>query len=109
MIVVAIIMLRPPTRTTLFPYTTLFRSMNACINNLRQIDGAGQQWALETKQNTNATPVFSDVSPYWKSTRLYSSHLGTANVASSYTLRTVSSKPTCQILSKHVLPVDTTG
>jgi len=27
---------------------------NACINNLRQIDGSVQQWALENKQAASA-------------------------------------------------------
>ena len=37
---------------------------NACINNLRQIDGAKQQWALENKVATNATPGDTDIQPY---------------------------------------------
>ena len=39
---------------------------NICINNLRQIDAAKQQWALETKQGTNATPVYSAIKDYMK-------------------------------------------
>src|SRR5262245_54264603 len=31
---------------------------NACINNLRQIDGAKQQWGLENNQETNACPTW---------------------------------------------------
>src|SRR5512146_2045162 len=31
-------------------------SLNACINDLRQIDAMKQQWALDTKQ-TNGAPV----------------------------------------------------
>ncbi len=37
---------------------------NACINNLRQIDSAKQQWALETHQNGVATPVASNIASY---------------------------------------------
>src|SRR5947207_15043546 len=36
---------------------------NACINNLRQIDSAKQQWALETRQATNATPSVQEIAP----------------------------------------------
>ena len=42
--------------------------MNACINNLRQIDGAIQQWALETKQAANAAVTHAGgLVPYLKS------------------------------------------
>ena len=37
---------------------------NACINNLRQIDGAAQSWALENKKTSSATYTLSDVKPY---------------------------------------------
>jgi hypothetical protein len=39
---------------------------NACINNLRQIDGAKEQWALETHQPTNAPVIVSAVNQYIK-------------------------------------------
>lgn len=37
---------------------------NACINNLRQIDGAKQQWALETNAAADAMPAAADISLY---------------------------------------------
>src|SRR6266705_5770531 len=37
-----------------------------CINNLRQIDGAKQQWALENHKTTNDMPIWEDVRPYFK-------------------------------------------
>jgi prepilin-type N-terminal cleavage/methylation domain-containing protein len=37
---------------------------NACINNLREIDGAKQQWALETGKNSTATPSSTEIQPY---------------------------------------------
>jgi hypothetical protein len=39
-------------------------SYNACINNLRQLDGAKVQWALENNKPTNAIPTWKDVMPY---------------------------------------------
>ena len=39
---------------------------NACINNLRQIDGAVQTWALENKAAATATVAFTDISSYLK-------------------------------------------
>src|ERR1041385_7869728 len=38
-----------------------------CINNLRQINAAVQQWALENKKNPSAPVTEGDVSPYLKS------------------------------------------
>ena len=39
---------------------------SACVNNLRQIDGAAQTWALETKQPANGTYTLADLIPYIK-------------------------------------------
>src|SRR6201987_6387194 len=67
MIVVAIIGLLAAIAIPNFVRARTTSQMNACINNLRQIDGAAQQWALETKQATNAVPAFTDISGYLKS------------------------------------------
>jgi|GEM_PF-346480 len=37
---------------------------NKCINNLRQLDGAIQQWALENKKDADALVTANDVAPY---------------------------------------------
>jgi hypothetical protein len=39
---------------------------NACINNLRQIDGAKEQWALEHKKEAGDLIVMSEVDEYFK-------------------------------------------
>jgi hypothetical protein len=39
-----------------FVRTRTYPCQNACINNLRQIDGAKEQWALENKKK-EGTPV----------------------------------------------------
>src|SRR5205085_7117437 len=54
MLVVAVIGVQA---ATLIPYFVKARTTaqkNACINNLRQIDGAKEQWALEQKQKAGA-------------------------------------------------------
>jgi hypothetical protein len=38
--------------------------MAACINNLRQIDGAKQQWALENNKTSNDVPTMDDLRIY---------------------------------------------
>ncbi len=37
---------------------------NACVNNLRMLDAAKEQWALETNQPDGATPTADDVRVY---------------------------------------------
>ena len=64
MIVVAIIGLLAAIAIPNFVHARTTSQMNACINNLRQIDGAKQQWALENKVNQTATPQASDIQPY---------------------------------------------
>jgi hypothetical protein len=39
---------------------------NTCINFLRQIDGAKQQWALEKNQTDDAVPTVRNLLPYLK-------------------------------------------
>jgi len=109
MIVVAIIGLLAAIAIPNFVRARTTSQMNACINNLRQIDGAKQQWALETKQATNATPVISDLVPYLKNSVTCPAGGSAATFGSSYTINDVSTKPACQILAAtHVLPADTT-
>src|ERR1035438_9264582 len=36
---------------------------NACVSNLRWIDGAMQQWALDNRKTTNDAPTWADVRP----------------------------------------------
>ena len=110
MIVVAIIGLLAAIAIPNFVRARETSQMNACINNLRQIDGAKQQWALETKQATNATPAFADISGYLKSAVVCPAGGAAANFASSYTINSVDVRPACQInAARHVLPADTSG
>ena len=64
MIVVAIIGLLAAIAIPNFVKARTTSQTNACINNLRQLDGAKQQWALETKAASTATPTSANVMPY---------------------------------------------
>ena len=67
MIVVAIIGLLAAIAIPNFVKARASAQANACINNLRQIDGAAQQWALERGQSTGATIHYpGDLTPYIK-------------------------------------------
>ena len=64
MIVVAIIGLLAAIAIPNFVKARRTSQTNACINNLRQIDGAKQQWALETKATANTAPSEAAIAPY---------------------------------------------
>ena len=108
MIVVAIIGLLAAIAIPNFVRARTQSQKNACINNLRQIDGSVQQWALENKAASTATVSFGAISGYLKNSVICPS--GGTTFANSYTLNGVTGKPVCQKdATNHVLPVDTTS
>src|SRR6185295_1218887 len=64
MIVVAIIGLLAAIAIPNFIRARATSQTNACINNLRQIDGAVQQWALENNKASTDAVGLTDVQPY---------------------------------------------
>lgn len=64
MIVVAIIGLLAAIAIPNFLRARQTSQTNACINNLRQIDSAKQQWALENGKGASATPTPSNIEVY---------------------------------------------
>ncbi len=97
MIVVAIIGLLASIAIPNFVKARTTAQMNACISNLRQIDGAIQQWALDTKQSDTATVTAADVLPYLKNSVTCPAGGSGATFASCYSVTTVQAKPTCLI------------
>jgi hypothetical protein len=74
---------------------------NACINNLRQIDGAKNEWALENNK-TNGTPVTeADIKPYIKLGA--GGNLPKCPAGGTYTIGPVGEPPTCSV-PRHKLP-----
>ena len=108
MIVVAIIGLLAAIAIPNFVRARTQSQKNACINNLRQIDGAVQQWALELKKAPDASPGFTDISGYLKNSVICPA--GGTSFGDSYVLNGVTNKPTCKKDStNHVLPSDTSS
>ena len=66
MIVVAIIGLLAAIAIPSFVRARQSTQANTCLNNLRLIDGAKDQYALENGQATGAACTAADVSPYLK-------------------------------------------
>jgi prepilin-type N-terminal cleavage/methylation domain-containing protein len=111
MIVVAIIGLLAAIAIPNFVRARTTSQMNACINNLRLIDSAKQQWALEQRQGNAGAPTGTDLQPYLghgSAGELPACPADPANAwASSYNgnVNNVSVKPTCSIVpATHVLP-----
>jgi hypothetical protein len=74
---------------------------NACINNLRQIDAAKQQWALEKNKTEAAVPTVQDIAPYLKLDA--NGNIPGCPSGGTYTLNAVGELPSCSIPG-HVLP-----
>src|SRR5436853_5689423 len=73
------LMIRRPPRSTLFPYTTLFRSIpGGPLHTNFKIDDQGEYLALVQPNGVTIATQFSPTFPAQdrKSTRLNSSHLG---------------------------------
>ncbi|MDB6065335.1 MAG: type pilus biosis protein [Pedosphaera sp.] len=102
MIVVAIIGLLATIAIPNFVRARLQAQRSACINNLRQLDGAKQTWALENKAGQTATPSLANVQPY-----MGRGSAGTAptcpadsqgTFTTSYSLNDLQTAPACLIL-----------
>ena len=104
MIVVAIIGLLAAIAIPNFVRARTTAQMNACINNLRQIDGAKQQWALESKASGTTAPTEANIGPYLGRSGSTTNVLCPASgavtgFASSYSINALDVAPTCLIVS----------
>ena len=100
MIVVAIIGLLAAIAIPNFVRARTTSQMNACINNLRQIDGAKEQYAMANNKGAGDTVDMAALVPtYIKSTPKCPA--GTA----AYTLGAIGTNPACAVdAANHVLP-----
>ena len=74
---------------------------NSCINNLRLIDSAKQQWALEHHKRNTDTPTGEDLTPYLG--RGPAGQFPRCPQGGTYIIGSVGEKPRCSIPG-HVLP-----
>src|SRR5687767_900357 len=98
MIVVAIIGLLAAIAIPNFIKAREASQKNACIANLKQIDGAKNTWALEQKKVSTDSPGDGDIF----GATLYIREKPGCPANGSYTLGTVSAKPLCS-LGNHTL------
>src|SRR5260221_1836672 len=103
MIVVAIIGLLAAIAIPNFVRARTTSQTNACINNLRQIDGAKQQWALENHATSTSTVTSTLLMPYLGRGTTGSYPLCPA--LGTYTIGDVSTPPACSLsVNGHLLP-----
>jgi hypothetical protein len=67
---------------------------NTCINHLRLIDGAKQQWALENGKSLNNIPTWEDIKPYLGRG---GSGIPLCPAGGTYQLNSVAQNPTCTV------------
>ncbi|MGA2243605.1 MAG: type II secretion system protein [Verrucomicrobiota bacterium] len=107
MIVVAIIGLLAAIAIPNFVKARSTSQANACINNLRQIDAAVNENALETKKTTGQTVNWpNDLTPYIKLNSV--SSIPPCPAGGTYAVTTVGVNPTCSLANTvtpgHYLP-----
>ena len=107
MIVVAIIGLLAAIAIPNFVKARTTSQKNACINNLRQLDGAVQQFALENKKAATSSVQLSDCTPYLKNSVVCPA--GGSTISDSYAVTDCQTAPTCSATgggsaNGHVLP-----
>lgn len=68
----------------------------ACVANLRQMDTAKLQWAMDTKSAGTATPTDTDIYPTYIKVKPDCPSGGT------YTLNDVDTNPACSITDHHL-------
>src|ERR671936_248060 len=103
MIVVAIIGLLAAIAIPNFVKARTASQMNACIANMKQIDGAKATWALENKKTAADTPAAADL----YGPTLYIRQAPLCPAGGVYTIGAVDTKPVCSKAAapdNHVLP-----
>ncbi|HEY1718269.1 MAG TPA: hypothetical protein VGH42_08250 [Verrucomicrobiae bacterium] len=90
----------PAAAATTAPSTEV-RQRNACINNLRQIDGAKNEWALEKGKKAGDAVTEADIKPYIKLDA--DGNLPKCPSGGTYTIGKVGENPACSIPG-HALP-----
>lgn len=74
---------------------------STCVANLKQIDAAKEQWAMETRQAPGATPTQGDL--LGAGGNGYIKSWPTCPSGGTYTINPVGTNPTCD-QAGHVLP-----
>jgi prepilin-type N-terminal cleavage/methylation domain-containing protein len=99
MIVVAIIGLLAAIAIPNFVKARQSSQINACIANLKQIEGAKANWAMENRKTNADTPGVADL----YGATLYIKKEPVCPASGTYAINAVDSAPTCTVAG-HALP-----
>ncbi len=70
---------------------------NSCIANLKQIDSAKEQWAMDNKKDSGASAAWSDLTP------TYMKSQPSCPAGGTYTIAVIGTNPSCSVAG-HALP-----
>lgn len=73
-------------------------SSNACVNNLRQINSAKDQWAIVNNRSNGTIASWIEVVPYLKGNAKPACQMG-----GTYTIGAVGEHPKCSV-TEHAMP-----
>lgn len=104
MIVVAIIGLLAAIAIPNFVKARQTAQANTCVANLKQVDGAKEQWALEAKKSTGDTPGWDDL----VGTDKFVKNSPSCPASGTYTVGAIGTPPSCDkagtYIPDHKLP-----
>ena len=92
MIVVAIIGLLAAIAIPSFMKARATSQKNACIENIRQMEGGKEQWAMQNQKSQGDTVVTSEVTAYLKDAKI-----PTCPGGGTYTLNVIGTDAACTI------------
>ncbi len=95
MIVIAIVGMLAVIAMPLYVRARETSQMQACVNNLKQIDGAKDRYALENKKVAGDPVLMTDIIPY------FMKKITTCPGGGSYEINPVAFDPTCSIGGDH--------
>jgi len=93
MIVVAIIALLAAIAIPNFIKARALSQQSVCIDNLKQIEGAKANWAMEQKKTNSDTPVDTE----WYGSTAYIRTAPSCPGNGTYSINQVDAKPTCTL------------
>lgn len=98
MIVLAIIGLLVTAALPSFVLARVNSRTGACLNNLRLIEAAKEEWAMATNAADNAVTTDNDITPY-----LAGRKMPTCRGGGTYTTNPLNTKASCSIGGAHTL------
>lgn len=95
MIVVSIIAMMLAIATPSFVKTRDTARTNACLSNLKAVDGAKMQWAMESRKTDGDTVAWIDIAPSYMKASV------TCPWGFAYTLQPIGTPPYCPVVGHH--------